>query len=90
LTREGEKKMFRSLNRLLGTSLRILLVCAATVSCASVAMSQAQSDAADLQGTVRDMNGAVVPNAAVSVRNTATNVTREGRQTKTAFTRSSI
>jgi len=40
-------------------------------------MAQAQSNAADLQGTVRDQNGAVVANAAVSVRSIATNVTRE-------------
>jgi hypothetical protein len=40
-------------------------------------MSQAQSNAADLQGTVRDANGAVVANASVKVRNTGTNVSRE-------------
>ena len=40
-------------------------------------MSQAQSNAADLQGTVRDANGAVVANASVTVRNTGTNVSRE-------------
>jgi hypothetical protein len=40
-------------------------------------MSQAQSNAADLQGTVRDANGAVVANASVVVRNTGTNVSRE-------------
>src|SRR5215471_10103559 len=66
-----------SLNRWYRTSLRILLVCLAIASCLGVAMSQAQSDAADLQGTVRDANGAVVANATITVRNTATNVTRE-------------
>jgi hypothetical protein len=85
LNREGEKKMFGSLNRLLGTSLRILFVGAAIVGCVSMAMSQAQSDAADLQGTVRDMNGAVVPNAAVTARNTATNVTREATTNEDGF-----
>jgi protocatechuate 3,4-dioxygenase beta subunit len=40
-------------------------------------MSQAQSNAADLQGTVRDQNGAVVANAAITVRNAGTNVSRE-------------
>jgi hypothetical protein len=59
------------------TSLRILLVCLAIASCVGTALSQAQSDAADLQGTVRDANGAVVANATLTVRNTATNVARE-------------
>jgi len=40
-------------------------------------MSQAQSNAADLQGTVRDQNGAVVANASVTVRNVGTNIERE-------------
>jgi hypothetical protein len=40
-------------------------------------MSQAQSNAADLQGTVRDQNSAVVANASVTVRNTGTNASRE-------------
>jgi hypothetical protein len=40
-------------------------------------MSQAQSNAADLQGTVRDPNGAAVPNAAVKARNPGTNFSRE-------------
>src|SRR3954449_4780790 len=69
--------MFRSLNRLFGTSKRILLVAATIASCFTIAMSQAQSAAADLQGTVRDANGAVVANATVTARNTGTNVTRE-------------
>jgi hypothetical protein len=69
--------MFRSLNRLFGKSLQILLAGACIASCFSVAMSQAQSNAADLQGTVRDANGAVVANATVTARNTGTNGTRE-------------
>jgi hypothetical protein len=56
--------------------MRILLVGAIIASCFSVAMSQAQSSAADLQGTVRDANGAVVANATVTARNTGTNETR--------------
>jgi len=66
-----------SLNRWYRSSLRILLVCLAIASCFVVAMSQAHSDAADLQGTVRDANGAAVANATVTVRNPATNVSRE-------------
>src|SRR5499427_393318 len=69
--------MFWSLNRWYRSSLRILLVCLAIASCCGVAMSQAHSDAADLQGTVRDANGAAVANATITVRNTATNVSRE-------------
>src|ERR1043165_1078188 len=69
--------MFRTLNRLFRTSMQILLIGVAIASCFSLAMSQAQSNAADLQGTVRDANGAVVANATVTARNTGTNVTRE-------------
>ena len=69
--------MSTSLNRWYRASLRILLICLVIASCFGAAMSQAQSDAADLQGTVRDANGAVVANATISARNTATNVARE-------------
>jgi hypothetical protein len=77
--------MFRSLNSLFGTSMRILLAVAAIASCFSLAMSQTQSDAADLQGTVRDANGAVVANATVTARNTGTNVTREATTNEDGF-----
>jgi carboxypeptidase family protein len=66
-----------SLNRWYRMSLRMLLVCVAIASCLSVAMSQAQSNAGDLQGVVRDANGALVANANITVRNPATNVARE-------------
>ncbi|HEX3085387.1 MAG TPA: carboxypeptidase regulatory-like domain-containing protein, partial [Pyrinomonadaceae bacterium] len=77
--------MFRSLNLLFGTSMRILLVGAIIASCFSVAMSQAQSSAADLQGTVRDAHGAVVANATVTARNSGTNVTREATTNDDGF-----
>src|SRR5437870_9982848 len=70
--------MFFSLKQCLKQSTRVLLVCLAVVSCYGLAMSQAQSNAADLQGTVRDPKGAVVPGATVSLRNRATNATRDG------------
>ena len=57
-------------------SARILLIGFAVLACVSVAMSQAQSNAADLQGTVRDQNGGAVPNATVTARNAGTNVSR--------------
>ncbi|HET7287316.1 MAG TPA: TonB-dependent receptor, partial [Pyrinomonadaceae bacterium] len=43
---------------------------------AHAAFGQAQSNAADIQGTVKDSTGAVVPNATVTARNPNTNVTR--------------
>ena len=69
--------MYWSLTRWYKKSLQFLLVCFAVATCFGTAMSQAQSNAADLQGTVRDANGAVVANASVKVRNTGTNVSRE-------------
>jgi hypothetical protein len=60
-----------------GTLIRVLLICLTVISCVSVAMSQSQSNAADLQGYVRDPNGAAVKGATVTARNLATNVSRE-------------
>jgi len=47
-----------------------------SIICASVALGQAQSNAADLQGFVKDGTGAVVANATVTARNPGTNVSR--------------
>lgn len=69
--------MFFSIGQCLKQSIRVLLVCLAVVSCFSAVMSQAQSNAADLQGFVRDPKGAVVAGATVTVRNQATNATRD-------------
>jgi carboxypeptidase family protein len=66
-------------------SARILLVGFMVLACVSVAMSQAQSNAADLQGTVRDPNGAAVPNATVTAKNSATNVSREATTNDDGF-----
>ncbi|MDX6385453.1 MAG: hypothetical protein QOK48_3026, partial [Blastocatellia bacterium] len=66
-------------------SMRVLLVCFAVVSCYSAAMSQAQSNAADLQGSVRDPKGAVVAGATVTARNTATNATRDATSNDDGF-----
>ena len=46
------------------------------VLCTNISFGQAQSNAADLRGYVRDQQGAVVTNAAVTARNTATNIAR--------------
>lgn len=58
------------------TSIQVLFVCIAVFSFATLAMSQSQSNAADLQGVVRDPKGAVISGATVTARNTATNVSR--------------
>jgi hypothetical protein len=55
---------------------RILLIGFSLIACVSVTMSQAQSNASDLQGTVRDPQGAAVKGATVTARNLATNVSR--------------
>ena len=68
--------MFSSCNWRLA-SIRILLISATVVFCVGGAMSQSQSNAADLQGTVRDPQGAAVKGATVTARNLATNVTRD-------------
>src|SRR5438128_5630837 len=61
----------------LRTSTRVMSVCFAIICLVSAAMSQAHSNAADLQGTVRDPSGADVTTATVTARNIATNVSRD-------------
>jgi hypothetical protein len=68
--------MFAFPTRWFTTSIRITFLFALTVFCASIVLGQAQSNAADLQGVVRDGTGAVVVNASVTARNPATNVSR--------------
>ena len=58
-------------------SIRFLLICATVISCVGGAMSQSQSNAADLQGSVRDPQGAAVRGATVTARNLATSVSRD-------------
>lgn len=65
------------LSRLYRSALKGLLAGLTILICIGTAMSQAQSNAADLQGSVRDQNGAVVANASVTVRNAGTNLERE-------------
>jgi hypothetical protein len=62
--------------RWFAASIRISFLFVATVLCTSVALGQTQSNAADLNGVVRDPTGAAVVNAAVKARNIATNFTR--------------
>jgi hypothetical protein len=77
--------MFFSLRQCLNQSIRVLLVCMAIVSCFSAAMSQAQSTAADLQGTVRDPKGAVVAGATVTVLRSGTNASRDATTNDDGF-----
>ena len=77
--------MFLSLSQCLKNSVRVLLVCLAVVSCYSAAMAQANSNAADLQGSVRDPKGAVVAGATVTVRGTATNSSRDATTNDDGF-----
>ena len=68
--------MFVSLKSRLSGSFRLISVLAVLLLSANAAFGQAQANAADLQGTVKDSTGAVVPNANVTARNPATNVSR--------------
>ena len=72
--------MFASPTHSPKTSVRIstflILVISALLG-ASTAFGQAQSNAADLQGYVRDPSGAAVTGATVTVRNPATNFSRD-------------
>ena len=72
--------MFASPTQWLKPSIRITALLILTVVCgllgSGVAFGQAQSNAADLQGVVRDPQGAVVVGASVTARNPATNFSR--------------
>jgi hypothetical protein len=65
--------MSASFAYLLKSSARLILLCVATAVCASFAVGQAQSNAADLRGYVRDQQNAVIVGATVTARNPATN-----------------
>src|SRR5712691_3697469 len=77
--------MLASPTRWSNTSIRIILLLITAVLCASIALGQAQSDAADLRGFVRDQQGAVVINAAVTARNPATNSSRSATTNDDGF-----
>jgi hypothetical protein len=68
--------MMFSSPRCFAASIRIGFLFVVTILCTSVALGQTQSNAADLNGVVRDPSGAAVVNAAVKARNIATNFTR--------------
>ncbi len=72
--------MFAFPTRWLNTSIRFTTLLLVTIVCglllSSIALGQTQSNAADLQGVVRDQSGAVVSGATVTARNPATNTTK--------------
>ncbi len=69
--------MFASLKSGLVRFFQLTTLLLVLLAAASVAFGQAQSNAADLQGVVKDSTGAVVANATVHARNPATNVSRD-------------
>src|SRR6266571_8883922 len=68
--------MFGSSIQFLEYSAKVILFVAIVAGGAGAVMGQAQSNAADLRGYVRDQQGAVVTNATVTARNAATNTLR--------------
>lgn len=79
--------MFVSLKSWLVRSCRITSLLAVVLAAASVALGQAQSNAADLQGTVKDSTGAVVTTATVTARNASTNTSRSATTNEDGFYR---
>lgn len=73
--------MFASSTEWLKASLRITTVLFVAIFCgqlaASTAFAQAQANAADLRGVVRDATGAVVAGATVTARNPATGTSKD-------------
>ncbi|HEV7902853.1 MAG TPA: TonB-dependent receptor [Pyrinomonadaceae bacterium] len=71
--------------RLCPTAIRFVFVCLFTLACAGAAFAQAQSNASDLQGYVRDAQGGLVVNAAVTARNKATGLSRTAQTNDEGF-----
>src|SRR6266550_7104654 len=68
--------MFVSPKTWLTKSSQVMLLLFVSLIGANVVLGQSQSNAADLQGFVKDATGAVVPNATVTARNPTTNASR--------------
>ena len=79
--------MFVSLKSRLNGSFQIPCLLMVLLLSAHVAFGQAQSNAADLQGTVRDATNAVVANATVTARNPATNTSKNATTNDEGFYR---
>jgi len=68
--------MFASLKSYLPISIQMAAVLAIVLTFANITFGQAQAAGADLQGVIKDAKGAVVPNATVTARHPATNLSR--------------
>ena len=79
--------MFVSLKSRLNGSFQIPWVLMVLLLSAHVAFGQAQSNAANLQGTVKDSTNAVVANATVTARNPATNISKNATTNDEGFYR---
>ena len=79
--------MFVSLKSRLNGSFQIPCLLVVLLLSAHVAFGQAQSNAADLQGTVTDPTNAVVANATVTARNPATNISKNASTNDEGFYR---
>ncbi len=79
--------MFLSLKSRLVGSFQIPTLLTILLLCANVTFGQTQSNAADIQGTVKDSTGAVVPNATVTARNPGTNISRNATTNDEGFYR---
>jgi hypothetical protein len=69
----------------LKSSMRLIFLFTATAVCASIALGQAQSNAADLRGYVRDQQSAVISGATVTARNPATNTSHSATTNDEGF-----
>jgi len=79
--------MFVSLKALLTRSIQLTVLVLVVLTFSDVAFGQTQAAAADLQGTIKDSTGAVVPNATITVRNPGTNISRTGVSNEEGFYR---
>src|SRR3569832_296008 len=79
--------MFVSLKSRLNGSFQIPCLLMVLLISAHVAFGQAQSNAADLQGTVKDATNAVVANATVPARTPATNISKNATTNDEGFYR---
>src|SRR5215213_7699584 len=79
--------MFLSFKSRLVRSFQIPALLAVLLLCAGVTFGQTQSNAADIQGTVKDATGAVVANATVTARNLGTNASRDATTNDRGFYR---
>ncbi|HYP00141.1 MAG TPA: TonB-dependent receptor [Pyrinomonadaceae bacterium] len=71
--------------RLWPSAIRFVLVCLFALVSVGAAFAQAQSNASDLQGYVRDAQGGLVVNAGVTARNKATGLTRTAQSNDEGF-----